>query len=73
MDAGVAIDDRRDAIVRADLQEFRVELFAFADVDGVGGIGQADFLEHDRGLAAVGRGPGVEIDHGFHPVLANLL
>ena len=59
----VAVDDRGDAVVGADLQEFRLELVALADVDGVRGVLQAALLQHDGDLAAVGRRPRVEIDH----------
>ena len=62
-DAGVGIDDRGDAVVRADLEKFRLELFVLADVDRMHRVGQADLLQHDGGLAAVRRGPGVEFDH----------
>ncbi len=64
----VAIDDRRDAVVRADLEKFRLELLVLADVDRMHGIGQAEFLERDGSLAAVRRRPGVKIDHGVGPV-----
>src|SRR5262249_20259195 len=69
-DGGGAVDDRGDAIVRADLQEFRLELLVLADVDGMYRIGQPQLLEQDGSLAAVGGGPGIEIDHGSVPVLA---
>ena len=35
-----------------------------ADVDLVHVVGQAALLEHDGDLAAVGRAPGIEFDHG---------
>src|SRR5262249_12886354 len=59
----VAIDDRGNAVVGAEPQELRLELLALGDVDRVGRILEPAFLEHDRDLAAVGRGPGVKIDH----------
>jgi hypothetical protein len=65
----IAIDDRRDAVVRADLQKFRLELLVLADVDRVHGVGQAHFLERDGSLAAVRGRPGVKIDHGVGPML----
>jgi hypothetical protein len=34
------IDDRRNPVVRADRQKFRLELFAGPDVDGNDGIGK---------------------------------
>ena len=67
-DAGVAIDDRGDAIIRADLQKFRLELLVLADVDRMHRVRQLHLLERDGGLAAVGRRPGVEIEHEVVPV-----
>ena len=63
--AVVAVDDRRDAVVRADLEEFRLELLVLADVDGMRGVRQPQLLQQNGSLAAVGGGPGVEIDHGL--------
>jgi hypothetical protein len=34
-----AVDDRRNAIVGADLQEFRLELLVLTDVDRMHGVG----------------------------------
>ena len=34
-----------------------------ADVDGMDAVGQCQLLEHDGNLAAVGSGPGPEVDH----------
>src|SRR5262249_7730300 len=65
--AVVAIDDRRDAVVGTDLEELRLELLVLADVDRVHRVGQPELLERDGGLAPIGRGPGVEIDHGSNP------
>ena len=62
---GVVVDDGGDAVVRADLQELGLELLVLADVDGVCGIGQSQLLEQDGGFAAIGRRPGIEINHGF--------
>jgi hypothetical protein len=53
--AGVAVDDRRDPIVWRDLEERRLELLVLVDVDRVHRIGQRQFLEQDRDLAAVRR------------------
>ncbi len=69
-DAGVTVDDGRDTVVRAYLEEFRLELLVLADIDRMHGVGEADLLQHDGGLAAVGRRPRIEIDHGLFPVLA---
>ncbi len=59
----VGIDDRRDLVVRADGQEFRLELVAGADVDRDGTVGQAALLEHHVDLVAIGRGPRIHFDH----------
>src|SRR4029078_1694340 len=59
----VAIDDRGDAVVRADLEEIRRELLVLADVDRMHGVGEANFFQHDGSLAAVRRRPGVKVDH----------
>ncbi|CFM29709.1 Uncharacterised protein [Bordetella pertussis] len=58
------IDDGRDAVVGRDGQEFRLELLALADVDGVYAVRQAGLFEKERDLVAVGSRPVVEIDHG---------
>src|SRR5262249_33299839 len=60
----VAIDDCRNAVVGADLEELRLELLVFADVDRMCRIGQAELFERNGSLAAVRRGPGIKIDHG---------
>src|SRR5215471_15082032 len=60
----VAVDDRRNTVVGADLEELGLELLVLADVDRVRGVGQAHLFQHDGSLAAVGRRPGVEVDHG---------
>ena len=61
----VRIDDGWDLAVRVDLQIVGGELLAVrADVDLVHVIGEAALLEHDGDLAAVGRAPGIEFDHG---------
>ena len=61
--AVVAVDDRGDAVVGADLQEVGLELLVLGDVDRMCGIVEPALLEHDGDLAAVGRRPRVEIDH----------
>src|SRR5690606_26723561 len=60
-----AIDNRRNLVVRAYLEEIRLELIAPADMDGLHGIVQATFLEHDVNLVAVRRRPGVDVDHSL--------
>src|SRR6185312_9193662 len=62
--AVVAVDDRRNAVVRRDLEEVRLELLVLGNVDRVRRVGQAELLQRDGDLAAVRRGPGVEVDHG---------
>ena len=56
------IDDRRDAVVRADLQEFGLELLALRDVDRFHRVGQAHLFERDADLASVRRVPGPQFD-----------
>jgi len=58
----LGVDDRRDLVVRADLQEGRVELLALADVDDVHFVGQAHLFERDADLAAIGGVEGVQLD-----------
>jgi hypothetical protein len=66
-DAGVMIDDRRNFAVRTNLDEVRLELVAVPNVYRMNRVLEPALLEHDRGFAAVGRRPGVEIDHLFSP------
>src|SRR5262249_33632723 len=61
--AVVAVYDRGDAVVGADLEEVGLELFVLGDIDGVGGVGKAALLQHDGHFAAVRGRPRVEIDH----------
>src|SRR5579864_3217399 len=56
------IDDRRYAVVGADLEEVGVELLTLRDIDRMDGVGQAHFLERDRDLAPVWGAPGVKFD-----------
>src|SRR6266851_5095114 len=65
----LAVDDRRDLAVRADLDEVGLELVALADIDRVDRIGQRHFFERDADLAAVRRTPGVQ----YNGHLPNLL
>ena len=58
----VAIDNRGDLAVRVDGNKARRELLAFADINRVRGVGQRQFLQQDRHLAAVRRAPRVQID-----------
>ena len=51
-------------VVGRDLQEVRVELVARPDVYGMDCVVQPGLLQHDVDLVTVGRGPGIEIDHG---------
>ena len=59
----VVVDDRGYLVVRADLQELGCVLLARVDVDRDRAVRHPDLLEHDRHLAAVRCGPGVQIDH----------
>src|SRR5205807_6421930 len=63
----VVIDDRRHPVVRADLEELRLELVAPADIDRDHPVFEAAFLEHDRDLPAIRRRPVIEIDHARSP------
>jgi hypothetical protein len=53
------IDDRRHAVVRADLQKVIAELIAATDPALNDAIGQPSFLEQDRDFLAVRRRPEV--------------
>jgi len=66
------IDDRRNPVVRADRQKFRLELLAGADVDGNDRVGNAEFLQHDRDFPAVGRWRVMKVDHGVSAKWAGL-
>src|SRR3546814_6458757 len=55
-------DDGRHPVVRADLQEFGLELVAGADVDRVDLVRQPHLFQHDGDLKAIRRRPHVEID-----------
>ena len=59
----VMVDDGGDLVVRAYGDEVRAMLVALGDVDRMRRVRQPDLLQHDRDLAAVRCGPGVEIDH----------
>src|SRR5260370_31077849 len=61
--------DRRNPIVRADRQKFRLELFTGADVDGNNLVGKAELFQHDRDFPAVRRRRIIEVDHGKSVIL----
>jgi hypothetical protein len=63
-----AIDQRRNAVVRGDGEEFRLELLALADIHRHDVVGQPGLLEEDRDLVPIGRGPIVEVDHRHVPL-----
>jgi hypothetical protein len=63
------VHDRRDAVVRRDLEKLRRELLAFADVDRLDGLRETGLFEEDGDFMAVRRGPVVEIDHASLPSL----
>jgi hypothetical protein len=56
--------DRRNAVVRRDAEELRLELVALGDVDRENLVFQPGLFEKHRDLVAVRRGPVVKIDHG---------
>ena len=56
------VNNRRHAIVRADLEKSRIELVAAANIHGDGRVFEATFLKHDRDFSTVRRWPIVEID-----------
>ena len=58
----IGIDDRRNLVVRADLEEIRRELLVLGDIDWIDLIGQSHLFQSDADLAAVGRIPGVKFD-----------
>src|SRR3546814_20967725 len=55
------IDDRRDLVVRDDLEVIRRELLVLGDVDRMHRVGEAQLLQRNRDLAAVLRAPGVTL------------
>ena len=56
-------------IIGADFQKFWLELLVLADVNRMHGVGQPKLFECDGSLAAVGRGPSIEIITAGVPVL----
>src|SRR4051794_2292617 len=60
----VLVDHRRDLVVRRDGEELGLELLALADINRVHVVLEPGLLEHDVDLVSVGRGPGIEVDHG---------
>jgi len=59
----IVVHDRGHAVVRADLEERRLELVASGDVAGNDPVGERELLERDAHLPAVRGGEVVEIDH----------
>src|SRR3974390_536851 len=57
----VRVDDRRHAIVRRNLEEFRLELLPLCDVHRDHLVGEPALLQHDRDLEAVRRRPVPEL------------
>src|SRR3546814_5876135 len=55
----------RDAIVGCNVQKMGLELLALADIDGENRIGQAGLFQKQGNLVSVGRGPVIQIDHGY--------
>jgi len=63
----LVVEDGGDAVVRRDLQEFRIELIALADVDRKDPVRKIGLFEEHRYLVAVRRGPVMEVDHRHDP------
>ena len=59
----LVIDHRRNAVVRRDREELRLELIALADIDRENLVLQPGLFQKDRDLVAVRRGPVIQIDH----------
>src|SRR6266851_2444934 len=59
------VDHRRDLVIGRDGEELRLELITRSDIDRVNLIVETSFLQHDVDLVAVGRRPGIEVDHGL--------
>src|SRR5207253_1341504 len=59
----VMIDDRRDLVTRADLQELRRELLALAEIERLQTMLQTRLFHRVAGLVAIVRRPEIEIDH----------
>ena len=68
----LVIDDRRHAIVGADLEELVFELVALADVARHDVVGRPQLLEQDGDLLAVRRRPIVQVDHEGAPGLGEM-
>jgi len=66
---GVVVDNRRHAVIRADRQEFGLELVAATDIYRDHAEVEAALLEHDRDLPAVRGRPIVKVDHVLPPEL----
>src|SRR5438046_9840896 len=49
----IGIDDRRNAIVRRNFEEFRLELLALADCDRLHHVREHALLQHDADLPAI--------------------
>src|SRR6185436_9156252 len=65
------VDYGRNPIVGSDREKRRRELLASTDVDGNHLVLEPGFLEKDRDLVPVGRGPVVEVDHGLGAKVAS--
>src|SRR5712692_11129840 len=59
------IYDRRNPIVRADREKFRLELLASPNVDRNDRVGKPQFLQHDRDFPAVRCRRVMKFDHGM--------
>ena len=61
----LVVKDGRDAVVGCHLEELGRELFATTDIDRLDLVGEPRFLQEDRDLVAVGRGPIKKFDHSL--------
>ena len=59
----VGIDDRRDTVIGIDLEEFRLELVAGADVDRDHLVFEAELFERDVHLVTIGGRPSPDFEH----------
>ena len=60
---GFVVDDGGDAVVWRHRQKLRLELLAFADIDGNDFVLKSGLFEKNRDFVAVRRGPVMYVDH----------
>jgi hypothetical protein len=61
-DARFAVNHGGHLVVRADREEFGLELIALVYVDGNYTVREASLLEEDRDFLAIARGPEIQVD-----------